>query len=301
MSTTLEQRKRRYTKTIQPFFEKLLSGDYVFHLPNLEGLRTQHPDMHFHPIPEVFVQESGANEFTCPGDRFDLNEGEGCLIHQGLPHGEIGRSHIKRPFRNVVLGFAQGALSFLASNCDEGMHPYVEYGDHFITPKSAEALSYLNEISAQKKSGIATEYQRVRVDGLIRAYFSIVLETLERAQGPTDSPDIKLIRAEDLISKHISNPLLSVSYLAKRLNCSPDHFSRIFREYGGVSPNQYIRKKRIQFAVTLLQDPKLNLSEIAWSAGFNSLNYFSRSFSQEMGLSPSLYRKSNRSVPVLAE
>ena len=49
----------------------------------------------------------------------------------------------------------------------------------------------------------------------------------------------------------------------------------------------------VQFAKTLLANPQLRISEIAYEAGFNSLTHFNRMFRRIAGTSPTMRRKSS--------
>ncbi len=297
MDAQFENRNQFQRLLVRRFLQRILDGTHTFHLPLLEGLRRKLKGMHYHPTPEVFLQFAGTNHFTCPGSSFKLKAGEACLIHTGLPHGEIGHSTKSDPFRNIVICFEKTHLRFLESFCNNGDNPKVSYGDTYITPNAELALSYLNRItdlSLREGSNI-----QLHIDGLLRAFFAIVLEILEQGDTFHRHYDFRIIRAQDILSSEISDPKLSVKTIADRLGCSTDHFTRLFRQHTGSTPNQYLRTKRIQFATTLLQDPKLNLSEVAWSTGFSSLNYFSRAFQQVMNCSASEYRKHQKSFTSL--
>ncbi|MDQ8201283.1 helix-turn-helix transcriptional regulator [Pelagicoccus enzymogenes] len=289
MPSDFADRNAFQRQLVTGYLERLLAGKHSFHLPPLQQLRTRHPGMHFHPTPEVFLQCSGSNVFTCPDSSFELKPQEACLIHTGLPHGEIGRSPVEAPFRNLVICFENTHLRFLESLCQDGGVPEVSYGDTYITSHAAQALTYLNRIS--DLTARSSPNAQLHIDGLLRAFFAIVLEILEEGDTYHRSYDIRVIRAQDIISSEISDPKLTIQSLANRLGCSADHFTRLFRQHTGDTPNQYLKRRRIQYATTLLQDPKLNLSEVAWSTGFSSLNYFSRAFHQVMNCSASAYRK----------
>jgi len=245
--------------------------------------------MHYHPTPEVFLQTSGTNRFTCPDDTFALAAGEAAIIHAGLPHGETGYSSDKAPFENIVVCFSQNHIDILESRCDEGNPPEVKSGHLYKTKSASLAQSYINQIT--HLTSRPSPNAPLHIDGLLRAFFALLLEVLDHAESCHAPYDIRILRAQNLISSEISNPKLSVKFLSERLNCCPDHFTRLFRIFTETTPNRYIRRQRIQYATTLLQDPSLNLSQIAWSTGFSSLNYFSRAFREETGTSASEFRK----------
>ncbi len=83
---------------------------------------------------------------------------------------------------------------------------------------------------------------------------------------------------------------LSMEELAKLSNMSISTFKRKFKNLIGEPPGSYIRKKRLEWALSMLKNSTVSVSDIAFDAGFEDPNYFSKVFSKHFGLSPSRYR-----------
>ena len=64
-----------------------------------------------------------------------------------------------------------------------------------------------------------------------------------------------------------------------------------FRRAVGLTPQQYICHKRLDYAKQLLLTTSLTQKQIAGSSGFTDPLYFSRVFSRSIGMSPSDYRR----------
>lgn len=92
------------------------------------------------------------------------------------------------------------------------------------------------------------------------------------------------------IDEHLDQPL-SVGTLAAQIPLSPSHFSKIFRQYMGVSPYNYIRSRRITRAKELLLRSEMSVCDIAASAGFSSESNFFKTFRASTGSSPLHFRK----------
>ena len=97
---------------------------------------------------------------------------------------------------------------------------------------------------------------------------------------------------ENYIEQNLHNPI-SIKILCDTIHLSKAQLYRIFnRSFNAVTIQQYIKKKRIAKAKYLLKNSQLSVSEIAIMVGIPDYNYFNKVFSQEVGLSPSKFRKS---------
>lgn len=94
----------------------------------------------------------------------------------------------------------------------------------------------------------------------------------------------------DYINKNYSQDL-DISGLAEKAGYSRFHFSRLFKEYTGFSPSSYITKIRLEKAKDMLRKSDIPLELVAAKAGFNTVNYFIRSFNEHEGITPGKYRK----------
>lgn len=92
------------------------------------------------------------------------------------------------------------------------------------------------------------------------------------------------------IQDHIDHPM-TIGQLAKIATLNPTYFSNLFSELIGISPLQYITKRRIEKAQELLLGTDETLYGIAHQIGLNDEYYFSRLFKKHVGISPDHYRK----------
>ncbi|GJM33756.1 MAG: hypothetical protein DHS20C18_27570 [Saprospiraceae bacterium] len=114
----------------------------------------------------------------------------------------------------------------------------------------------------------------------------------ENITTPTaDSEDAFLIQLKEVIEANRSNTDFNLPQLCKAMGVSRAQIYRKIKELTGKSPSIYVRSLRLQKAMELLESTDLNISEIAFEVGFKDLSYFSRSFSEEFGFSPSETRK----------
>jgi AraC-like DNA-binding protein len=75
------------------------------------------------------------------------------------------------------------------------------------------------------------------------------------------------------------------------VNLSGGHLSREFKRAYGESPYRYLMTRRIERAMTLLRRGELSVTEVCFTVGFSSLGTFSTRFTEFVGTSPSVYRR----------
>jgi two-component system, response regulator YesN len=83
---------------------------------------------------------------------------------------------------------------------------------------------------------------------------------------------------------------ISLKALASKFFVSPSHLCRMFKRATGEPLTQYITKKRIESACSLLAQTELPISEIAEKSGYENYFYFARVFKRIMGKTPTEYR-----------
>jgi transcriptional regulator GlxA family with amidase domain len=82
----------------------------------------------------------------------------------------------------------------------------------------------------------------------------------------------------------------SVEALARHAHMTRSHFSRVFKERLGVSPQEYIIGARIDLAKQLLRETVLPVGEVGLHVGYQDPFCFAKQFRQRTGKSPSQYR-----------
>jgi AraC family transcriptional regulator len=122
---------------------------------------------------------------------------------------------------------------------------------------------------------------------LIRRYGELSNQ-IPQMRGGLSRPNLN--RVLTYIEENLDSEL-RLEELAQLNSLSRYHFARSFRESLGETPYQYILRKRIQRAKSLLLAPGTTAAQIAKKTGFASASQFTRMFKKATGATPLAWRK----------
>ena len=169
----------------------------------------------------------------------------------------------------------------------------------------------LLSMPAERKREIARVFERLRADRaaeaeadrlVVQSRVSTILMLMLREvlgsnkiRGRIKDADSRrrrgqrLIRqAKDYLTEHL-HECISLDQIARALRVSPYHLSHVFSRENEFSLFSYLTTLRLEKARTLLGESRLNVSEVAYSVGYASANYFAKVFRRRYGCSPSDY------------
>jgi AraC family transcriptional regulator len=104
-------------------------------------------------------------------------------------------------------------------------------------------------------------------------------------------------KVRDYVDSHITGPIL-VADLCALVRLSEAHFSRSFKRTFGESPHAFVLRRRLEFAAQYMLQTGVPLSDIALQCGFADQAHFSKRFREAVGLNPSAWRRTVRTIPV---
>ena len=91
----------------------------------------------------------------------------------------------------------------------------------------------------------------------------------------------------EVIENHFSEEEFSIEQFGKEAGMSRVQLHRKLKALTGKSASHYLRSVRLSKAKKMIKEQKGNVSEIAYSVGFASPQYFTRCFREEFGYPPS--------------
>lgn len=146
-----------------------------------------------------------------------------------------------------------------------------------------------DEVSAEKdnESVDADTVEVVTISGQLENESPEVIETAELSKD-----DERFCRKlERIVSTRLKNPNLNIDIIASQFGMGRTNFYRKVRELMGMSPNDYLRRCRMERAAEIIRTTNLPIADICAQVGIPDAQYFSRVFKSFFGTTPSAYRE----------
>lgn len=98
----------------------------------------------------------------------------------------------------------------------------------------------------------------------------------------------------EIVEKGMADPDFNIELVAESIGMGRTTFYKKFKSLTNLAPIEFVREMRLKRGKQLLDAGGYNISEIAYTVGFNSAKYFSTCFKEDYGISPSEYLKALR-------
>ena len=104
-------------------------------------------------------------------------------------------------------------------------------------------------------------------------------------------------RMQEYIAAHLDSDLTAAE-LSRASLFSPWHSYRLFRQYTGLTPADYIRRMRLSESARRLKRGDTRVIDAAYDGGFGSVDGFQRAFRREFGCNPGEYARTKAPIPL---
>lgn len=110
--------------------------------------------------------------------------------------------------------------------------------------------------------------------------------------------DVKFLsQLETVVKEHLADPEFDINALARQLGVSRSSLYNKLKVLSDMTPTEFMLNARLKYALDLLENhPDLQITEIAYQAGFNSLRYFRHCFKARFNQTPQEYREKKGSL-----
>lgn len=235
---------------------------------------------------ELFYVAQGSGEYEVGRQAYQVKRGDMIVCNAGILHGEEPAA--KRKILSYCISLTDVALHGLPDNHLLPLEEYPIIPCGQLAGKLGEIMRLLTMFSADLKT------LGPICDSLSCGVLLMLLEIARSDSQRTPPPKIEDAiagRIKAYLDEHYSEPL-SLGQISGALNISPSYLSHIFKQEYGEAPMQYLYKRRIGEAQTMLIDTRMPIAEIAEQLNYGSVNHFNAVFKKYVGMTPGQYRKS---------
>lgn len=234
---------------------------------------------HSHAFTELFYVRDGRGEFLLEDKIYPISKDDLIIVNPHINHTEISKG--TPPLSYFTVGVEGVYFSF---------NDQKEYRIFNCRKKEADLLFYFNSLFQE------LDKQSEGYEKICNYLLHILILQLQRI---TDSP-FELITAQHpskecayikryLDSNYSEN--ITLDHLSALSHLNKYYLSHEFTKYYGISPMNYLSRKRIDVCKELLENTDYGISDIAHLVGFSSQSYLSQSFRKSCGMTAGTYRK----------
>ena len=119
--------------------------------------------------------------------------------------------------------------------------------------------------------------------------YQLVSRYMKSGNQKTDIIDKRISDSVIYIKENIMKKI-EISTRAEISCLSKDHFIRLFKKETGITPQQYINRKKIEKSQLILITSELSVKSIAYLLAFDDHSYFNRLFKKITGETPLQFR-----------
>ena len=121
---------------------------------------------------------------------------------------------------------------------------------------------------------------------------------MSNIQQNTDSRDYERIEAAILFIKENFQQQPSLDEIAAHVHLSPFHFQRLFTDWAGISPKQFLQYTSINYAKQILKESQSTLLEVSEETGLSGTGRLHDLFIKIEGMTPGEYKKGGESLTI---
>ncbi len=136
-------------------------------------------------------------------------------------------------------------------------------------------------------------------DAAVRSLMNLIVISIMRHAFP-NKKDNEDFDADALFQKIFAyverrylDPNFSLTDVSGYVNRTISYVCQIFKNNVGVSFNKYIKQRRLNYSLLLLNEGNFSISDIAQMSGFNTVSYYISVFRQFYGVTPKQYMENH--------
>ena len=259
--------------------------------------------LHYHDGYEVLMMKQGNVAMQVEDRMIALHPGDIMLIPPYVFHFACQQS--SDTYCRVVLNMKETVIQSLIASDESYRHitdVFYQIPDYRIHVNRS-MLHQLIDIACALEASSGSKADAYGANILSKSLLSIILVILNRqAAASSAAPILPQTQAPSMpkvvtdVIHYVDQNLagdLSVSGIAESVHLNSVYLTRLFRQYSGLSLQQYIIEKRLAEAKRMLRNGQ-SPTDVCYACGFNNYSNFSRTFTNHVKISPRQYQENSR-------
>jgi AraC-like DNA-binding protein len=249
--------------------------------------------LHWHTSLEIIMPVDNIYTVYCGDEVYLLKEGDIMFISPGVLHRltspDSGRRYI------IIADLSQLDSMNEFKSLAALLYPVVHVTSDNSSKIHERLQRLINSIASEYES--ESLYRDTIIYSKLISIYSIIGRNYAMAKIPPQESSLKQIENSQIflsicnyINEHFHENI-TLEQVAGKAGFSKFYFSRIFKQYADISFYQYLNRKRIMHAASLLMEPDITVSEVARQSGFESISAFIRMFKIQKGCTPSEFKE----------
>ena len=236
---------------------------------------------------EIILINSGQGVYSIDGKRRAVKEGDIIIYNSNVVHEET--FGIDGQINSYCCGISNLHLTGLRPNAliSDEVSPVFASGGHYQDIANLLELMFTQLAGRLPRAPETCHYLML---SLISILLDLTQSYVEREDRKGLKNNILGRRIKNYIDEHYAEDL-TLESIAKAINVSIYYMSHIFKEETGYSPLQYVSRRRIGEAQSLLVQTDYSATQIGAMVGFGNPSYFNAMFTKNVGMSPLKYRR----------
>jgi AraC family transcriptional regulator, melibiose operon regulatory protein len=261
-------------------------------------------DFHTHPQYEIFLFHGGDCRFLVGDQIYYLQPGDllmmdGMTVHRAYVLGDkdaYERSIVHFDSEWILPLLKDLKIDYLLKFFTENRNGLIRTFQKKDEIQIENMIENMNDLDLLDQSDTNEAKRKLAMAQLLLLIDSSTHRIVDKGQTFIDEKTQIAQRVAAFLFEHYRESF-SIEDVANALNMSKSYLSHAFKEITGQTIMSYAMGYRLsQASVALMMQPKKSIKEISRECGFESDAHFSRYFKQNLGVTPSNYRKNKTMI-----
>ncbi|MCW5911015.1 MAG: helix-turn-helix transcriptional regulator [Cyclobacteriaceae bacterium] len=274
-------------------------------LLNLSSIKQIEGPLNFRSFSIKYVVD-GCEKYKVNDNRYKVDKGEYILANaQYEGYVEIDSD---KPVIGICIDIEPQLIAEIASLHVRPDTPFPDtdladffHSENFLDNKYKDTDTFLGKSLRELASKLLPKNDRptflskelfyTLAEDLIQDHLSVFkqLNNVDKVKASTRKDIFRRVLAgKEFLDAHFLEPIL-IETAAKEAAISEYYFFKLFKRIYQITPYNYLIKKRMEMAVSLICENKINITDIALTCGFIDIHTFSKLFKKMYGCAPSRF------------